>query len=416
VVLFVGNDWAEDHHDVEVQDGQGRRLGKTRLPEGVAGIAGLHALIGQFADPDDEAGPAQVLVGIETDRGPWVAALVAAGYRVFAINPMQVARYRERHTTSGAKSDAGDAHALADMVRTDAHQLREVAGDSALVEGIKVVARTHQTMIWDRQRHVLRLRSMLREYFPAALGAFEGVIGDLAAADVLELLERAPDPDLAAHLSRAQIAAALKRARRRDIDTKTTTIQSVLRAQALRQPAVLATAYAAGVRSLVAVIGVLNTQIAVLQGQVEAHFGRHPAVEIYRSQPGLGEILGARVLGEFGDDPHRYTDARARRNYAGTSPITRASGRKKVVLARYARNDRLADALHQQAFCALSSSPGARAYYDSLRARGTGHHAALRQLGNRLVGILHGCLKTGRRYDEDTAWAHHSKQHQQDAA
>jgi hypothetical protein len=416
VVLFVGNDWAEDHHDVEVQDGQGRRLGKTRLPEGVAGIAGLHALIGQFADPDDEAGPAQVLVGIETDRGPWVAALVAAGYRVFAINPMQVARYRERHTTSGAKSDAGDAHALADMVRTDAHQLREVAGDSALVEGIKVVARTHQTMIWDRQRHVLRLRSMLREYFPAALGAFEGVIGDLAAADVLELLERAPDPDLAAHLSRAQIAAALKRARRRDIDTKTTTIQSVLRAQALRQPAVLATAYAAGVRSLVAVIGVLNTQIAVLQGQVEAHFGRHPAVEIYRSQPGLGEILGARVLGEFGDDPHRYTDARARRNYAGTSPITRASGRKKVVLARYARNDRLADALHQQAFCALTSSPGARAYYDSLRARGTGHHAALRQLGNRLVGILHGCLKTGRRYDEDTAWAHHSKQHQQDAA
>jgi hypothetical protein len=416
VVLFVGNDWAEDHHDVEVQDGTGRRLGKARLPEGVAGVTQLHALIGQFADPDDEAGPAQVLVGIETDRGPWVAALVAAGYRVFAINPMQVARYRERHTTSGAKSDAGDAHALADMVRTDAHQLREVAGDSALVEGIKVVARTHQTMIWDRQRHVLRLRSMLREYFPAALGAFEGVIGDLAAADVLELLERAPDPDLAAHLSRAQIAAALKRARRRDIDTKTTTIQSVLRAQALRQPAVLATAYAAGVRSLVAVIGVLNTQIAVLQGQVEAHFGRHPAVEIYRSQPGLGEILGARVLGEFGDDPHRYTDARARRNYAGTSPITRASGRKKVVLARYARNDRLADALHQQAFCALSSSPGARAYYDSLRARGTGHHAALRQLGNRLVGILHGCLKTGRRYDEDTAWAHHSKQHQQDAA
>jgi len=416
VVLFVGDDWAEDHHDVEVQDAAGRRLGKARLPEGVAGIVGLHALIGQFADPDDPAGSGQVLVGIETDRGPWVTALVAAGYRVFAINPMQVARSRERHTTSGAKSDAGDAHALADMVRTDAHQLREVAGDSALVEGIKVVARTHQTMIWDRQRHVLRLRSMLREYFPAALGAFEGVLGDLAAADVLALLERAPDPDTAARLSRAQIAAALKRARRRDIDTKTATIQSVLRAEALRQPAVLAAAYAAGVRSLVAVIGVLNTQIAVLQGQVEAHFGQHPAAEIYRSQPGLGDILGARVLGEFGDDPRRYPDARARKNYAGTSPITRASGRKKVVLARYARNDRLAAALHQQAFCALNSSPGARAYYDTLRARGTGHHAALRQLGNRLVGILHGCLKTGRPYDEGTAWAHHTEQHQQDAA
>ena len=116
------------------------------------------------------------------------------------------------------------------------------------------------------------------------------------------------------------------------------------------------------------------------------------------------------------DDPHRYTDARARRNYAGTSPITRASGRKKVVLARYARNDRLADALHQQAFCALSSSPGARAYYDTLRARGTGHHAALRQLGNRLVGILHGCLKHHTCYDEHTAWGHHQTQDQQAVA
>ena len=183
MVLFVGDDWAEDHHDVEVQDTTGRRLGKARLPEGVVGIAGLQGLIGRFADPDDEAGAGQVLVGIETDRGPWVAALVAAGYRVFAVNPMQVARYRERHSTSGAKSDAGDAHALADMVRTDAHQLRPVAGDTALAEGIKVVARAHQSMIWDRQRHLLRLRAALREFFPAALEAFD----DLAAPDVLEL-------------------------------------------------------------------------------------------------------------------------------------------------------------------------------------------------------------------------------------
>jgi hypothetical protein len=113
------------------------------------------------------------------------------------------------------------------------------------------------------------------------------------------------------------------------------------------------------------------------------------------------------VLAEFGDDPHRYRDGKARKNYAGTSPITRASGRKVAVLARYARNRRLGDAVHQWAFCALTSSPGARAYYDTLRARGTGHHAALRQLGNRLVGILHGCLKTRTRYDETTAWAHH---------
>jgi hypothetical protein len=412
MVLFVGDDWAEDHHDVEVQDATGRRLGKARLPEGVAGIARLHAVIGEFIDPDEEAGAGQVLVGIETDRGPWVAALVAAGYRVFAVNPMQVARYRERGCTSGAKSDAGDAHVLADMVRTDAHQLRPVAGDTVLVEGIKVVARAHQSLIWDRTRHVLRLRSALREFFPAALEAFD----DLAATDALELLAAAPDPETAAGLSRNRIAGALKRARRRDVAGKAEHIATVLRAPALRQPAVLAGAYAVTVRSTVAVITVLNTEIAALQGQVKAHFGRHLDVEIYRSQPGLGEVLGARVLGEFGDDPYRYHDARARKNYAGTSPITRASGKKKVVLARYACNDRLGDALHQQAFCALSASPGARVYYDELRARGTGHHAALRQLGNRLDGILHCCLKTGTLYDEDTAWAHHhNKDHQQAA-
>ena len=411
MVLFVGNDWAEDHHDVEVQDATGRRLGKARLPEGVTGIARLHALVGQFADPEDPTGAGQVLVGIETDRGPWVAALVAAGYRVFAINPMQVARYRERHSTSGAKSDAGDAHVLADMVRTDAHQLRAVAGDSDQAEAVKVLARAHQTLVWDRARHMLRLRSALREFFPAALEAFP----DLSAPDALELLAAAPDPLAAAKLSRSRIAGALTRARRRDAAVKAERIAAVLRSEALGQPAVLAGAYAVTVRATVAVITVLNTEITTVQGQVEAYFGRHPDGEIYRSQPGLGEILGARVLGEFGDDPHRYHDARARKNYAGTSPITRASGKKKLVMARYARNDRLGDALHQQAFCALTASPGARIYYDELRARGTGHHAALRQLGNRLVGILHGCLKTRTCYDEDTAWTHHKIDQQQAA-
>ena len=145
---------------------------------------------------------------------------------------------------------------------------------------------------------------------------------------------------------------------------------------------------------------------------VADHFGHHRDA-YYLSQPGLGAISawssGARLLGEFGDDRHRFTDAKARKNYAGTSPITPASGTRRVVLARYARNRRLADAVHRWAFCGLKGSPGARAYYDQLRARGVGHHAALRQLGNRLVGILHGCLKTHSSYDETTAWAHHQQ-------
>jgi transposase len=400
---FVGDDWAEDHHDVEVQDSAGRRLARARLPEGLAGIARLHELIAGAVAADAE--PGQVSIGIETDRGPWVAALIAAGYRLIAINPRQVARYRERHSTSGAKSDAGDAHTLADMVRTDGHQLRPVAGDSPLVEGIKVVARAHQNLVWDRHRQMLRLRASLREFFPAALEAFD----DLTAPDALELLAAAPDPGRAARLSRSKIAAALKRSRRRDVEVKAATIQAVLRSAQLTQPAELTGAYAATVRAATAVLAALNAQIAALGEQVEAHFGRHPDAEIYRSQPGLGELLGARVLGEFGDDPERYDGARARKNYAGSAPITRASGKKTVVLARHVRNRRLADALHQQAFSALRASPGARAYYDCLRARGAGHHAALRQLSNRLVGILNGCLKTGTLYDETTAWAHHTQ-------
>jgi transposase len=388
---------------VEVQDATGRVLARAKLPEGVAGIARLHAMIGQYLGEDEDA--AAVVIGTETDRGPWVQALITAGYQLYAINPLQVARYRERRGVSGAKSDTGDAHALADMVRTDRHQLRPVAGDSAEAEAIKVVTRAHKTLIWERTRHVLRLRQALREFFPAALVAFD----DLAAPDALELLATAPDPAAAAALSTEQITAALRRARRRGVADKAAAIAAALRAEQLGQPAVVTAAYAATVRAQVAILSTLNTEITTMAEQVEAHFGRHPDAEIYRSQPGLGVVLGARVLAEFGDDKTRYTDAKARRNYAGTSPITRQSGKKKIVMARYVHNDRLLDALGLQAFAALRASPGARAYYDQLRARGTGHRAALRQLANRLVGILHGCLKTSTPYNENTAWAHHQQ-------
>jgi transposase len=399
-LLFVGDDWAEAHHDVELMDAAGRRLAKARLPEGVTGMARLHTMIAEHLGEDiDEA---QVTVGIETDRGPWVQALIAAGYTVYAINPLQVARYRERHGVSGAKSDAADAHTLADMVRTDSHQLRPVAGDTAQAQAVKVVTRAHKTLIWERTRHTQRLRHALRDYFPAALLAFD----DLDAADALELLAKAPDPVSAAKLTITAITAALTRARRRNIAEKAARIQAVLRAEQLGQPEVVTAAYAATTRAAVAVLQTLDEQVKILQGQVEAHFDQHPDAEIISSQPGLGPVLGARVLAEFGDDPTRYTDAKSRKNYAATSPITRASGKKKTVMARYVHNDRLIDALMTQAFSALNASPGARAYYDQLKARGTGHHAALRQLANRLVGILHGCLKTRTYYHEPTAWSH----------
>ena len=401
-MLFVGDDWAEDHHDVEVQDQHGRAVRTARLPEGVDGMARFHELVAGLL-PDD-ATPAQVLVSIETDRGPWVRALVAAGYQVYGVNPKQAARHRELMSVSGAKSDKADAHTLADMIRTRRHQLRQVAADSDIAEAVKVVARAHQTLIWERTRHMLRLRAALREYFPAAVQAYQPLT--LTGADALELLAKAPTPAAAAKLTVAQISAALKRARRRDIAAKAAAIQQALRAEHLGQPAIVASAYAATVRATVAVLTTLNAEIRTMEGQVEAHFGQHPDAEIYLSQPGIGVILGARVLAEFGDAARRYTDARSRKNYAGTAPITRQSGRTKTVHARFVHNDRLVDALHMQAGAAVLHDASVRHYYDELRARNINHNAALRQIGNRLVGILHGCLKTNTRYNRTTAWSH----------
>ena len=397
-MIFIGDDWAEAHHDVYLMDDAGKRLASRRLPEGLAGIRELHELIAAHAEEPD-----QVVIGIETDRGLWVGALSAAGYQVFAVNPMAVAHYRDRHHVSGAKSDASDAKLLADLVRTDRHNHRPIAGDSLQVDAIKVLARAHQSLIWARTRHTNALRSTLREYYPAALEAFE----DLAHGDALGVLDRAPTPEQGAHLDLPVIQSALKRGgRKRNIAARARQIRASLRSEQLAAPAPIAAAFGATTRATIGIVAELNRQIAELETSLAEHFETHPDADIYRSLPGLGVVLGARVLGEFGDDPNRYTDAKSRRNYAGTSPLTVASGKKRAVLARHVRNRRLYDAIDHWALCALSTSAGARTFYDNHRAAGDTHHQALRALGNRLVGILHGCLRHHAPYNEHTAWAH----------
>lgn len=397
-MIFVGDDWAEAHHDVFVCDDVGSRLLQRRFPEGVEGVTKLHELIAELVDE-----PAEVVVGIETDRGLWVQSLVEAGYQVFAINPKAASRYRDRHTLSGAKSDPGDAKMLAELVRTDRHNHRPVAGDSDLADSVKVLARAHQNLIWDRTRATNRLRSSLLEYFPAALTTFD----DLADRDTLAVLAKAPTPAAAKVMPLGKIRSALKAGgRQRNIDTRARQIAEGLRVDSLQAPDVVTAAFAATTRSTVAIIVEINTQIAVLEAELADHFEQHPDADIYLSQPGIGNIIGARVLGEFGDDPNRYADTKSRRNYAGTSPITRASGNRHVALARRVRNRRLADAVDSWAFSTLTASPGARAFYDNRRLHGDTHPQALRALANRLVGILHGCLKHRTLYNEHTAWAH----------
>jgi transposase len=396
-VLFVGDDWAEDHHDVEVQDDHGRAIRTARLAEGVDGMARFHELVARFL-PDD-AKPSDVLVCIETDRGPWVRALIAVGYQVFGVNPKQAARHRELLSLSGAKSDKADAHTLADMVRTRRHQLRPVAADSDIAEAVKVVARAHQTLIWERTRHMLRLRAALRDYFPAALAAYQALT--LTGSDTLELLAKAPTPATAAKLTVTQISAALKKARRRDIPAKAAAIQQALRTEHLGQAEIVAGAYAATVRATVAILQTLNTEIRTLEGEVEAHFGLHPDAEVYLSQPGIGVVLGARVLAEFGDATGRYAYAKSRKNPNQLMQRTRlCEAYEQLLLRRLARV--FAPALLNTGAGGLLSQPGhARGLLQPCRV-----HRPHRRWGHDLVSLGPGLGANPAGVETPTAAAH----------
>lgn len=267
-MIFVGIDWSESHHDVCVMDVEGRVLAKVRVPDGVEGLARLHELVASHGEE-----PSDVVVGIEIDRGLLVGAMVAAGYAVHAVNPLSVDRYRDRHRTSGAKSDPGDARVLADLVRTDRHLHRGVAGDSDMAEAVKVLARAHQGLIWSRQRHLNQLRNALREFYPAALEAFAT---DLASADALAVLAAAPTPAQGRSLSATQIGSALKRGgRQRRISERAKEIQTALRSRQLESPGLLTRAYGEVVRSTVRVVAEMTEQIDALARELKARFEEH---------------------------------------------------------------------------------------------------------------------------------------------
>jgi hypothetical protein len=331
-----------------------------------------------------------------------VGALLEAGFQIYAVNPHTMSRYRGRHGSSRAKSDRGDAKVLTDLVRTDRHNHRPVAGDSPLAEVVKVLARAHQNLIWACQRHVNALRNVLREFYPGVLAAFGA---QLAEPEALAVLALAPTPEQGRQLTRAAVRRALVGAgQRRNLQARVVAIHDALSAPQLAAPAPMESAYREVVGALLATLGCLNQQVAALEQQLASRFSAHLDAAIVRSQPGLGVVLGSRVLGEFGDDPHRYATAKGRKAFAGTAPVARSSGLRTVVVARAACNQRLVDACYLWAFAALTASRGARRCYDAHRSRGASHHQALRALGNRLVGILHGCLARRVAYQEQLAW------------
>jgi transposase len=393
--ILCGIDWASDHHDVALIDLEGTRLARQRIRDDAAGFGEMVSL---FAAQG--GGPGTVKIAIETERGLLVASLRAAGYEIYPVNPKAVDRYRDRHHLARGKSDAADALVLAHILRTDAHLHRPLPADSGAARAIEVLARAHQDLVWSRQHEVNRLRSLLAVYYPAALAAF----GDLTTRTALAVLAAAPTPAQAAQLDPQDLLDLLESAGRGRRRSEAQRLAAVFAAPQMRQPAEVEAAMGAAAAAATGTITAMNTGLAALQQQIDQNFRQHPDAAIYHSMPALGSILSARVLGEFGDDPTRWPDPASRRAYAGSAPITRASGKKRTVLARYIRNQRLYDAVRWWAFAALRVSPGARAYYDQRRAAGDGHEAALRRLASKLIGQLHHCLAHRVPYDEATAW------------
>jgi transposase len=395
MTVTCGIDWAEAHHDVALVDESGTRVAKLRIDSGATGFAELMALLGEHAED-----PAEVAVAIETDKGLIVAALRAAGLTVYAINPRAVARYRERHGQAGGKSDPGDAHVLADILRTDRDRHRPLPALSDEALAVKALARQHQEAIWARQVAVNRLRSVLVEFYPNALVAFPTLTHKAA----LEVLAAAPTPEAGAKLTSRRVVTLLRRCGRGDRPGVAERIVTALRAPALRQPGQVEAALGHAVTGLVATVTVMQAGITQLEAAMTAEFDAHPDAGILTPTPGLGPILAARVLGEIGDDRTRFPATQNLRSFAGTAPITKASGRTKVVRTRYIRNRRLADACHWWAFAAITKSPGARAHYDQRRAAGDSHNAALRHLANKLLGRLWWCWQHRQPWNDNAAW------------
>ena len=399
--VFCGIDWAEDHHDVAMVDRGGTLLAKRRINDDPEGYRHLLEVLADAGD--DPADP--IPVAIETPRGLLVAALRATGRKVFAINPRQASYYRERHGVVRKKSDHADAMMLANILRTDMAAHRPMPADSELAQAIAVLARAQQDAVWDRTQASNKLRSLLREYYPAALTAFMTVIDGLASRSARVILTAAPTPAAAGKLTRARLQALLRKAgRQRGIQAEAIRIHQALRTEQLRQPELVEKALGHKAIALLRQLDAACASVDQLTEVAIAAFEQHPDAQIYRSFPGVGALTAARLLGEIGDDRTRFANARGLKAFAGAAPVTRASGRSLVVHHRQIKNQRLALAGYLWAFSALTRSPGARAHYDRRRAAGDRHIAAQRNLFNRLLGCLFHCLQTGQLYLEHTAF------------
>lgn len=409
MAVYCGIDWAEGHHDIALVDDEGKLIAKRRISESLDGLAELTVMLAAAGDSAE----APIPVAIETPRGLLVAVLRVTGRPIYPINPLAVARYRERTSVSGKKSDHVDAMALANILRTDQHLHRTLPADSALARSITVLARAYQDAVWRRTKLVQELRARLREYYPGFLAAFasspRGGLSTthLASGDARAVLRIAPSPAEGLTVSKTRVETALRRGgRQRRIGSLAASIVAGLRVPQLRQDPVVEQAMRTEALALLAVLDAVCESVDQLAAALVEAFAKHPDHEIITSFPGLADVSGAIVLAEIGDDRNRFIDDRAAQAFAGSAPVTRASGKSRTVTRRRTKNNRLAAIGYCWAFSAAARPSPPREHYLRRRERGDRHPAALRHLFNRMLGQLHHCLQTGQTYDPIKAFPH----------
>jgi hypothetical protein len=314
--VFCGIDWAEDHHDVALVDASGQVLARLRITDDAAGLAALLELLADHGDSPEDPVPA----AIETPRGLLVACLRATGRPVYPVNPMSVARYRDRHSVAGRKSDKGDAAVLANVLRTDLHAHRPLPADSELAQAIAVLARAQQDAVWERGHAQNKLRSQLREYFPGFLAAFGSARGGITRPEARAVLAAAPTPADAARLTKARLAALLRKAgRQRGIEAEAARLHAAFGQEQMRQLPLVEQAMGRQALALLRQLDAACQSADDLQQAAEESFSQHPDAGIITSFPGIGALTGARVLAEIGDDRSRFQDARGLKSYAGSA-------------------------------------------------------------------------------------------------
>jgi transposase len=400
LTITCGIDWAENHHDVALVDEAGQLVGKRRISDDAEGCRRLLVLLAEAGGNVEDPIP----VAVETARGLLISCLRTTGRKVYSINPMAVARYRERHRVTRAKPDHADAMALANILRTDAQAHRPLPADSELVQAVAVLARAQQDAVWNRGQLSSQLRSHLKQYFPAALAAFQVRGVGLDSREARAVLAVAPDPATAAKLTQARLQAVLRKAgRQRNIGAWAERLRGIFAGEQLRQMPLIERAMGRQTQALIMQLDAACRAADELAAATAEAFAQHPDAEILTSFPGIGPLTGARVLGEIGDDRTRFDSARGLKSYAGSAPITVASGKSLVVHQRRIKNQRLAAAGYVWAFGALPC-PQIKLHYARRREAGDKHAAALRNLFNRFLGCLYHCLHTGQSFDIDKAF------------